>query len=38
MLQEIQNRRKISATSYNKPGYITRGPLLDGKAEKDILV
>jgi hypothetical protein len=38
MLQEIQNCRKINIISYNKPKYITRGPLLDSKTEKEILV
>jgi hypothetical protein len=38
MLQEIQDRRKVSAISYNKLGHATRGPLPDGKAEKEILV
>jgi hypothetical protein len=38
MLPETQSRREISAISYNKPGYTTRGPLLDSKTEKKILV
>jgi hypothetical protein len=38
MLQEIQDCRKVSATSYNKPGHTTQGPLLDSKTEKEILV
>jgi hypothetical protein len=38
MLQEIQNRREISTTSYNKPGYTTRSLSPDGKTEKEILV
>jgi hypothetical protein len=36
--QEIQSRREISAISYNELGHATRGPLLDNKAKKEILV
>jgi hypothetical protein len=38
MSREIQNRREISITSYNKLEYITRGPLPDSKTEKEILI
>jgi hypothetical protein len=38
MLQEIQGRREISTTSYNKLGHVTRGLSPDSKAEKEILV
>jgi hypothetical protein len=38
VLQETQSRREINATSYNKLGHATRGPLPDSKAEKEILV
>jgi hypothetical protein len=38
MLQETKDRREISATSYNKSGHTTRGPLLDNKTKKEILV
>jgi hypothetical protein len=38
MLREIQNYKEISATSYNKLGHATRGPLLDSKTKKEILV
>jgi hypothetical protein len=38
MLQEIQNRREVSATSYNKLKHTTQGPSPDNKAEKKILV
>jgi hypothetical protein len=34
MSQELQDSRKISAISYNKPGHTTRGPSLDSKTEK----
>jgi hypothetical protein len=37
-LQETQGRREISAISYNKLGYTTRGPLPDSKTKKQILV
>jgi hypothetical protein len=36
--REIQGYREVSAISYNKLGHATRGPLLDGKTEKEILV
>jgi hypothetical protein len=38
MLREIQNRKEVSAISYNKLKYITQGFLPDGKAENKILV
>jgi hypothetical protein len=38
MLQETQNYREISAISYNKLGYTTRGFSLDSKTEKEILI
>jgi hypothetical protein len=38
MSRKIQSCKEISATSYNKLGHTTRGPLPDGKAEKNILV
>jgi hypothetical protein len=38
MLQETQNYREISATSYNKLGHTTRGFLPDNKTKKKILV
>jgi hypothetical protein len=38
VLQELQNHKEVSATSYNKPGNATRGPPPDGKAKKEILV
>jgi hypothetical protein len=38
MLQETQNYKEVSATSYNKLGHTTRSPLPDSKAEKEILV
>jgi hypothetical protein len=38
MSQEAKDRREISITSYNKSGHATRGPLLDSKTEKEILV
>jgi hypothetical protein len=38
MLQEIQDYREISATSYNKPKHITRNFLLDNKTKKEILI
>jgi hypothetical protein len=36
--QEIQGRREVSATSYNKLGYITQGLSPDSKTKKEILV
>jgi hypothetical protein len=38
MSREIQSRREISATSYNKLKYTTRGPSPDSKAKKEILI
>jgi hypothetical protein len=38
MSREIQGYREIRAISYNKLGHTTRGPLLDGKTKKKILV
>jgi hypothetical protein len=38
MLQETQDYKEISATSYNKLGYTTRGFLPDNKTEKKILI
>jgi hypothetical protein len=38
MLQDKQGYKEVSAISYNKLGYITRGPLLDGKTKKEILI
>jgi hypothetical protein len=38
MSQEIQGYREVNTTSYNKLGHITQSFLLDGKAEKEILV
>jgi hypothetical protein len=38
MLQEIQNYKEISATSYNKLKYTTRGPSPDSKTKKEILI
>jgi hypothetical protein len=38
MSREIQGYREISAISYNKLGHTTQGLLLDGKAEKKILI
>jgi hypothetical protein len=38
MSQKTQNYREISIISYNKLGHITRGPLPNNKAKKEILV
>jgi hypothetical protein len=38
MSREIQGRRKVSATSYNKLEHVTRGLSPDGKTEKEILI
>jgi hypothetical protein len=38
MLREIQSRKEVSTTSYNKLGHATRGFLPDGKTKKEILV
>jgi hypothetical protein len=38
MSQEIQGRKEISAISYNKLEYTTRGPSPDSKTKKEILV
>jgi hypothetical protein len=38
MSQEIQNYREVSTTSYNKLKHTTRGFLLNGKTEKEILI
>jgi hypothetical protein len=38
MLQEVQNYREVSATSYNKLGHIIQSLLLDNKTKKNILV
>jgi hypothetical protein len=38
MSQEIQDRKEISTISYNKPRHTTRGPLLDSKTKKEILI
>jgi hypothetical protein len=36
--QEIQGRKEISITSYNKLGYTTRDLSSDNKTKKEILV
>jgi hypothetical protein len=38
MLQETQDYREISATSYNKLGHTTRDLLPDSKTKKKILI
>jgi hypothetical protein len=38
MSREIQNRRKISATSYNKLGHTIQNFSPDSKTEKEILI
>jgi hypothetical protein len=38
MLQETQNHREISTTSYNKLRHATRNLLPDSKTKKEILV